>query len=230
MTKQATALSRLALASFLAFGAMSTLALAGDLSRYRSFQLGTDLPTVALQAGASLSQVKVIQSRPALIQELQLRLQPLSPTSQAESVDDIVFSFYNGVLYRIAVNYDRHETEGLTADDFIEALSTTYGIAERPAAQPSATQVSHGDGEVLARWQNAEHGFELIRSPFAPVFRLAGILKRVDALAQASTLEAARLDKQEAPQRDAERMASEQQTELARLEKARLVNKPKFQP
>ena len=47
---------------------------------------------------------------------------------------------------------------------------------------------------------------------------------------QAAILEAKRLDDQEAPQRDAERVAREEEAERVKLDKARLVNKPKFRP
>ena len=45
---------------------------------------------------------------------------------------EVVFSFYDGELFRIVVNYDRYQTEGLTAEDFVEAISATYGPAESP--------------------------------------------------------------------------------------------------
>jgi hypothetical protein len=59
---------------------------------------------------------------------------------------------------------------------------------------------------------------------------LIGVLKRLEGPAQAAILEAARLDEQEAPQRDAERIATDQEAERANLERARLVNKPNFRP
>jgi hypothetical protein len=40
---------------------------------------------------------------------------------------DIVLSFYDGQLFRIVVKYDGRETEGLTANDMVEAISPTYG-------------------------------------------------------------------------------------------------------
>src|SRR5512146_1426855 len=96
--------SRSALVLFL-FTTASLTALAEDLSRYRDFQLGTDLPTVAKQIGASPSQAKLIYSRPELIQDLEWRPQPLGSSSNAEAAQEVVFSFYNGTLYRIAVKY-----------------------------------------------------------------------------------------------------------------------------
>jgi hypothetical protein len=64
-----------------------------------------------------------------------------------------------------------------------------------------------------------------------PVFRtIRGVLKKLDAPAQAAILEAKRLDDQEAPQRDAARLAGEQELAKAKLEKLRLLNKPRFRP
>ena len=53
---------------------------------------------------------------------------------QTDPVKTILFSFYNGELFRIVVNYDRDETEGLTSEDMIEAISAKYGTATRRAA------------------------------------------------------------------------------------------------
>jgi hypothetical protein len=143
----------------------------------------------------------------------------------------VVFSFYDGELFRIAINYDRHETEGLTADDFIEAISATYGIAEKPIPPADAAQGRYDDpDEIVARWQDSQYCFDLTRSAYSPTFRLIGVLKRLGAPAQAAITEAKRLDDQEAPQRDAARIAGEKGAERARLEKARIVNKPKFRP
>ena len=221
---------RSALTSFLLLGAMSAITLAADLSRYRNFQLGSGLPAVAKQVGASPSQAKAIHHRPALIQELEWRPQP-APSAQAESANDVVFSFYEGELFRIAITYDRYESEGLTADDFIEAISAAYGVAEKPIPPANAVQGRYGDQEeIVARWQDSQYCFDLIRSSYAPSFRLVGVLKRLQAPAQAAALEAKRLDDQEAPQRDAARITSEEAAARTKLEKARLVNKPKFRP
>jgi hypothetical protein len=217
--------------SFLVLGAMSTATFAADLSKYRNYQLGTDLPTVAKQMNASPSQAKVIHHRPVLIQELEWRPQSLGSASQTQSAQEVLFSFYDGELFRIAINYDRHETEGLTADDFIAAISATYGTAERPNAPANAVQGAYGDQEeIVARWQDPQYCFDLIRSSYGPSFKLIGVLKRLQAPAQAAITEAKRLDDQEAPQRDAARIADEREAERAKLDRSRLVNKPKFRP
>ncbi len=204
---------------------------AGDLSRYRDFQFGTDLAAVARQTGTSPSQIKVVDSRPALVQEIAWRPRPLGSPSNMDSVQEVVFTFFNGELFRIVVNYDRYETEGMTAGDMVDAISAAYGAAETLTATAEAQPGSSGDGEsILAHWQDSQYRFELIRSSFGHAFALVGVLKKLEAPAQAAALEAKRLDDQEAPQRDAARAASEAQEAQAKLDKARLLNKAKFRP
>jgi hypothetical protein len=213
---------------------MSAAAVTADLSQYRTIQFGTDLPAVAKQVGVSASDAKVIHSRPALIQELAWSPRGVgpSPSPQAESVDKVIFGFYNGELYRIVINYERYEIEGLTAEDVIDAISVTYGTASKPAAAPvRAAQDRYGDQEdVIARWQDPQYCFDLIRSSYGRGFSLIGVMTKLDSPAQAAILEAKRLDDQEAPQREAARAASEQEAARDKLEKARLVNKARFRP
>lgn len=114
----------------------------------------------------------------------------------------------------------------MTAADLIGALSKTYGTAAKPAAAANA-----GDQEeVLAQWQDSQYSFDLIRSPYGPAYKLVGALKRLDAPVKAAIVEAARIDDKEAPQREAARIASEDETQRAKLAKARLTNKPRFRP
>ena len=218
-----------ALIVLVAGGVLSAATLTKDLSGYRGFQLGSNLATIEKQVAAGRSEVKTIHRRPALIQELNWQPQSLGSTPQRESVQEVVFSFYDGQLFQIAVTYDRYETEGMTADDFIEAISATYGTAENPKLPSKPAQEQFGDQEeVVARWQDAQYSFDLIRGSYGPTFKMVGVLKRLEAPAQAAIDEAKRLDDQEAPQRDAALKADEAQAEQTKLEKARLLNKPKF--
>ena len=76
-----------------------------DLSRYRRFQLGMNVLAVAKQADVEPSVARLIHQRPAVIQELEWRPQgslPFSP--QADAVSGVLFSFYNGELFRMVVN------------------------------------------------------------------------------------------------------------------------------
>jgi hypothetical protein len=231
MRKLSLIVSRSVLASLFVCGMTSAATVASDLSKYRGLQFGMDLPTVARKVGASVSQAKVTHSRPALIQELEWRPQSLGPSAQKEAVNSVVFGFYNGELYRIEVKYDRYEIEGLTAEDIIEAVSRMYGRVSYLPIQVRPSEDRYGDqDEGVARWEDPQYSFDLMRSSYGPTFKLIGILKRLDSSAQAAIQEAKRLDVQEAPQRDAARQASEREALKTKLEESRLVNKPRFRP
>jgi hypothetical protein len=119
----------------------------------------------------------------------------------------------------------------LTTEDIVGAVSLIYGPAGEPIAPAKVVQDQYGDQEeVVARWEDSQYSFDLIRSSYGPSFRLIGVQRKLDSSAQSDISEAKRLDDQEAPQRDAARAASEQEAARAKLEKARLVNKPRFRP
>lgn len=218
----------------LAFAALSATTFAADLSTYRNFSFGADLPAIAKQTDMTVAQASIVSQRSgALIQQLQWRPQPLGWSAKTEAVRMVQFGFYNGELFRIAVDYDVHETEGLTVNDMVEAVSASYGVAERSSAPAVVAQDSDRDEPqdvLLARWQDPQYRYDLVRSPYGEGFRLIGVLKRLEAPARAATLEAKRLDDLEAPQRNAAKAASDEAAEKARLEKTRLVNKPAFRP
>ena len=223
-------LVRSVLASVLVFGAMSAAALAEDLSRYRSVRFGTDLPAVSKQVGVNPSEAKVIHSRPALIQELEWRPQPVAASSQTEQAKEVIFSFYSGELFRIAVKYDRYETEGMTAADFVEAITGAYGVSDKPTPAGPVQGRYEDQDVIVARWQDSEYCWDLVRSSYGPSFQLVGVATRLATPANAAIAEAMRLDVLDAPQRDARRMADEKESDRAKLEKSRLVNRPKFRP
>jgi hypothetical protein len=66
---------------------------AQDLSRYRKFQFGMNLPAVAKKADVKLSEARVVRQGPATIQELEWWPQH-SPTAspQADSVKEALFT------------------------------------------------------------------------------------------------------------------------------------------
>ena len=202
---------------------------AGDLSKYREFQLGMDLLAVVKQAGMKPPEVRVIHQRPAAIQELAWQPPRLRGSSlETDPVREVIFSFYNGELFRMLVDYDPYRTEGLTAEDMVEAISAKYGTAARPAAE--ITLRYNEREKVIARWEDSQYSFNLVRSPYGLTFTMVVFSKRLDALAQAAIAEAIRLDKQETPQREIERQGKQDEEIRAAHEKARLVNKPSFRP
>ena len=224
------------------FGAVITAAptYSQDLSRYREFQLGANLPTVAKQIRVKPSDAKAIHERPAVIQELEWRASFTDSSQRSDSVGNILFRFYNGELYRMVVTYDRERTEGMTAEDFVEAVSAKYGTANRPAAEIilSETYLST-DGEkiisdrsekVIARWEDSQYSFNLFQFSAESTFGLVVYSKRLDDLARAAIVESFRLDKQEAPQREINSRKKKDEENRVKQEKARGVNKPPFRP
>jgi len=203
-----------------------------DLSRYRGFQFGETLPAAAKQAGLDVSQAKVIHERPALLQELEWPIWLASSfDSPQDPVRTILFSFYNGELFRVLVSYDRDETQGLTTEDLTEAISAQYGTATKPANNEivfSSAQVYNDSEAVIARWEDSQYSFNLYRSTYQPTFGMIAFSKRLDALARAATAEAIQLDAAGAPQREIQRQNQEDEKNRESLEKARQVNKSKF--
>src|SRR5579862_432100 len=103
---------------------------AEDLSRYRTFELGSALAAVSTTAGVKESDARTLHKRPAVIQDLDWRPSHWNATSLAatnDPVEQIVFSFYNDQLYRIVVDYSREKTEGMTSTDLIESIAAVYG-------------------------------------------------------------------------------------------------------
>jgi hypothetical protein len=199
---------------------------AADLSKYRDFQLDSDLLEVSEQAGMKAADAKLIHLRPAAIQEQSWRGEP------GDSVKGILFGFYNGELFRLVAAYDRYNTEGLTAHDMIEAISAAYGEAADPASEILLPSM-YDDSEmvkVIARWEDANWPFNLVRSKYEPSFTLFAFSKRLAAQARTATNEAVRLDRLEAPQRELERRNKEDEEGRLQQEKARQVNRPDFRP
>src|ERR1700758_4728444 len=112
-----------ALATSVSFAAFfASLGGAQDLAKYHDFQFGMSLESVAKQIHMNASSAKITHQRPAVIQTLQW-LNYSDPSAKDKSIRSIRFDFYNDQLSKIVVTYDPPETEGLTTDDMIEAIS-----------------------------------------------------------------------------------------------------------
>jgi hypothetical protein len=203
---------------------------AGDLSSYREFRLGMNLQTVEKQTEAKAYEVKMIHERPAVMQDIEWRPRDFSRFAESDPVKDVLLSFYNGQLFRMVVNYDRYRTEGMTAADMIDAISTAYGVAANPNAEILFPSAASENVKVIARWEDDQYSLNLVRSPYQPSFALVSLSKQLNGLAQAAVVESIRLDRQEAPQREAERNRRQADEVSAKQEKARMVNKPSFRP
>ena len=114
---------------------------------YRDFHLGASTKAIVELTETRTDDVRLIHERPALMQEL--RWMPSSygtarsSPSKGNGVEQIVFSFYENQLSRIAVDYERSRTRGLTDRDIVDELSAVYG------ATSSSTLASTGDAAAL---------------------------------------------------------------------------------
>src|SRR5580765_8182516 len=136
--------------------ALGSTVSAQDLSRYRNFEAGSSLATVAATASVAASEAKTLYRRPAVIQDLEWRPSHWTGASSAPSndpVEQVVFSFYDDRLFRVVVDYGREQTQGMTPADLIAAVSEVYGAATaRPANVRVASRVEAMSGTRLARW------------------------------------------------------------------------------
>ncbi len=202
---------------------------AQDLSKYRHFSLGMNVNTVLERTDQKGADAKVIHQQPALIQEVTWWPPNLPGASfRADTVEQILFSFYNGALYKISVTYDRSSVAGLTADDMVKSISAKYGPATSVAPEvDSATTDRYEIKErPVASWEDSQYSFELVRSTFTDGFGLVIYSKRVNAEAELATTQAVKLDKEDGPKRDAER----QKKDADDLEVTREKNQKSFRP
>lgn len=202
---------------------------AQDLSKYRHFTLGMSLTKVLERTDQKMADVKVIHGRPALTQELAWWPPNLPGTSfQSDTVKQILFSFYNGELYKISVTYDQTVTEGLTAEDMVKSISGKYGPATNVVPDIDSAKNDRYDvtQKAVASWEDAQYSFNLVRPSFSEQLGLIIYSKRVNAEAELAIVEAVKLDAQEGPKREAER----QKKLMDDLEVARQKNQKSFRP
>jgi len=83
---------------------------------------------------------------------------------------------------------------------------------------------------VLARWEDSEYSYDLVRTGDRASFAMVLYSKRLETLAHAAIVESARLDSQEAPQRELDKQKQRDDDQRLALDKARALNKPNFRP
>ena len=198
-----------------------------DLSKYRSFSLGMSLVELSNQVDLKPLQTKLIHKHPAVIQELTWWPRESSGSSlEADTVWQVFFTFYNDELYRILVTYDQDATHGLTAEDMVQAISTKYGTATRPAGEISfpTNELYRSTQKVIARWEDSQ--CSIVLSRFLNSFALVMFSKGLDAQADAAIAKSIKLEGQEDPQKEIDR----QKKETVDLEAARQKNRKIFRP
>jgi len=214
----------------------SHLAGAQDLSRYREVAFGSSVSAVAAITGTKAEDVKVLHQRPALIQELVWRPQYAisRPVGRSEAVREVSLRFYDDKLFSLIVVYDARLVQGLTNADIIAAVSAVYGPATlTPAASQPPVPAPAGSingTTAIARWQNTDYEFTLMREVYPETFRLLGVSRELAIAARAADVEATRLDLQEAPRRLAEEAVADAERKRAAADKTRTTNKGEFRP
>jgi len=201
-----------------------------DLSKYRNFSFGMSLVELSKQVDPQPLHTKLIHKRPAVIQEVTWWPQESSASSlPAEPVWQVLFTFYNGELYRILVTYDPQATKGLRMEDMVEAISAQYGTGTTPDAQISfpTNELYRSTEKVLARWEDSQYSFNLFRSSFLNSFGLVMFSKGLDAKVRTALAESVKLEGQEDdPQKEIER----RKKEADNLELARQMSRKTFRP
>jgi hypothetical protein len=217
--------------SLLCAALFSSLGTAQDLSKYRDFQFGMSLESVAKQINTKASVAKITHQRPAVIQTLQWDQGYSDLPAKDRSLRSIRFDFYNGELSKMVVTYDPKGTEGLTTDDMIEAISAIYGAATKPERTIAVSTLVYEDNQkVLACWEDAQYSYNLFRAAYGNAFGLVAFSKKLDLVASDSSRESDRLDKLEAPARELAQQVKQEEDKRVAEEKARLISKPNFRP
>jgi hypothetical protein len=202
---------------------------AQDFSKYRDFSLGTSVAAVLKHTEQAQKDVKLIHARPTLVQNLTWWPPAVPGVSyHADSVEQMLFSFCNGELYKITVTYDTNSTQGLTSADMVKSISAKYGPATvlDPAPDPALIEGFSNSDKTIASWEDSQYFFKLTRSPFTNRFGLVLFSKKVNAEAELAIADAVTLEKQEKPQREADlkkKVADD-------LEAERLKNQKVFRP
>jgi hypothetical protein len=202
---------------------------AQDLSKYRSFSLGASVASISNQVNASPEEISVIHQTPAVIQELTWWPVPSYQSSApVDPVQDILFCFYNGELYKIVATYDSAATQGLTAEDMVQGIAAKYGVATLRVAEttpPTIAAYSNTD-ETIASWENARYSLTLSRSALAKTYQLVMFSRQLNGQAEAAIAVAAKQQRENAPHMEIARAKKEADD----LEAIRLANLKAFRP
>jgi hypothetical protein len=203
---------------------------------YRDFTLGSPLARVLEQVHALAPDVTLVHRRPSIIQDLRWRA-PYSlggALPQKDPVQQIVFSFYDDQLFRIAVEYDRTQTDGMTDADVTAALSERYGPALTPSrplnASTSASQATGEWSTPVAQWADGDTVVVLLRRAFTAGFQVVVTSARIEALARVAVAESIRLDVSEAPALESARQQRNADETRLSQERSRAANKAAFRP
>jgi hypothetical protein len=207
---------------------------AEEAGKYREFTLGSTTAAVLELTGSRPSDLKTMHQRPSVLQELawRPRYTPGRALPDVDPVREMVFSFSNDRLYRIAVYYDRTRTAGLTHDDMILALKSVYGAPLASAARAERQErLEPSDASMpIAAWGRGDTLVSLYWSDYRAGFGLLVMSRVEESSARRAAETAVVLDEREAPAREEAKRKKEAEDLKAAEERARAVNKGAFRP
>jgi hypothetical protein len=201
-------------------------------SHYRTLTLGDSVPAVIEALQARLADVKVVQERPSLVQELTWRRQRYvsGVTVMADPLDELVLTFHLGRLARIAVTYDRNRIEGLTDADLTDAFTGVYGAPMLPSTASHGSGVTPRPAGDLGLWSDGETLVTLRRDGYPRQVRLTIAMLDADAAMREALTDGAELAASEAPGKELARQTADAAALLERAERIRRDNKASFKP
>jgi len=202
---------------------------AQDLSKYREFALGANLTTVLRATNQKLTEVNQTPGISPILQELTWWPPHASGSPyRSDSVEQILFSFSDGRLFKMTVTYDQNSTEGLTAEDMVKSISEKYGAPATVFPEITANANNHYNAreKSVATWEDPQRSLNLVRSSFSNRFGLVIYTKKINGDVQLAIAEALKLAELEGPQREAQR----QKKQTDDLEVARQRNQRTFRP
>jgi hypothetical protein len=202
------------------------------LSQYRGLTLGDSIMVVVERLQAAATDVKSVHEGSIVVQQLTWRPHRFisGTTVEPDALAEMVLTFHQGRLARIAVIYDRERMVGLTDEDVLVAMRGVYGaplLVGTPTQPPDGPVAAR---RTIGRWEDADAVLVVWREQFPnrvglTITSIAGDAALVEAVAEGLRRETA-----DAPARESSRRAAEAAAIQARDEKIRLENRAKFKP
>jgi hypothetical protein len=187
--------------------------------------------TAVTQNAARLT---TIHNRPALLQQLEWRPRYMAgaPQPDRDSIGEVVFSFVDDQLFKMAIEYARDRTSGLTTDDMVGSLTAVYGAPSSPSPQRRTTSsaVALDAAVVIAEWRHADTTVVLQRKEYSESFFLVITSLPLDIIARKAQATAVAMDQREAPAREAALLKKQADDDKAAAETTRTANKKVFRP
>jgi len=202
------------------------------LSQYRGVTLGDAVQVVVDRLQLAAADVKVVHERPTVVQELTWRPHRfISGTSVVpDPLAEMVLTFYEGRLARIAVAYDREKTQELTDADLQEAIGRVYGRSLLIATPAKAVLALSYDRRTIGQWEDADTRLILWREQYPARVGLTITSIVSDQALQDAITAGVRLNASEAPALDLARRTAEAAAVQAKGEKTRRENIAGFKP